>query len=155
MKRCLWSIALFCVALALSSHAHSQAQIYGPSKSVYGANLTCNTVSNCAYQPITYLPFPLWVVGTGASSSGCSATSVKIGASSWAFIGGGILTSGTSGTCTLTFTLPAAANGWICAGTDITLRLAFTQTTPLSTTGCTITSPTTSGDQITVSFLGG
>jgi hypothetical protein len=95
----------------------------------------------------------LWAVGTGASATGCSATSINIGANANTGLGGGSFLAGVSGTCAVVFTLPAVAHYWDCIAHDVTLQVNFVMTAA-STTGCTISYPTQSGDLVTLTLQG-
>jgi hypothetical protein len=95
----------------------------------------------------------LWAVGTGASSSGCSATSVAIGARADTKLGGGSFLSGISGTCTVVLTLPSVTHYWDCIAHDVTLQANFVMTAA-SATGCTISYSTQSGDLVTLQLMG-
>ncbi len=79
----------------------------------------------------------------GAQSiSGCSL-SAGVGST-----GAGKFTSGTTGVCTVTITLPAVTNGWTCIGSDLTHPVAMLQTVT-ATNSCQMSATTTSGDVIT------
>lgn len=95
----------------------------------------------------------LWVVGTGASASGCSATSVAIGARADTKLGGGSFLTGLSGICTVVLTLPTVAHYWDCGAHDVSLQVNFVQTAA-STTGCTISYSVQSGDLVTLHLQG-
>jgi len=97
--------------------------------------------------------FPGWVdvanqmtaptsVGTKFTASGCSNTATVGGATA------GEYASGTTGTCTVLLTLPTAPNGWSCVGADITTPADTVTQTTRSTTSCTLSGTTTSGDTI-------
>lgn len=78
-------------------------------------------------------------------ASGCTTVSALVGSGtqgSWA-------TTATTCTPVITFNVPAAKNGWICIAQDVTSghAVVFTQTAT-STTGCTVTGTTTSGDTV-------
>jgi hypothetical protein len=78
-------------------------------------------------------------IGTTFTLSGCSATPVAGGKIAGSFL------SGTTGACTVTITLPTAPAGWSCNASDETAGVQYTQTAH-STTSCTLTATTVSGD---------
>jgi hypothetical protein len=88
-----------------------------------------------------------------------SPTQAITGCSISAIVGGstaGQFTSGTTGTCTVTLTDPSPApNGFTCLLTDMSPSPAtvFHQTAS-STTGCTASGSTTSGDKIVFIMIG-
>ena len=82
--------------------------------------------------------------GTPFISSGCATVSA---------LSGNLIIfqfSTTATTCTPVIQLPPAAHGWYCAATDVTHPVNFTETAA-STSSCTVTATTTSGDVIQVS----
>lgn len=89
------------------------------------------------------------VVATGAQTiSGCSLTAAVGGSSAGSFA------SGTAGACTVTITPGITApNGWRCTATDITTTADLIQQTGTSTTSCTISGTTASGDVLTWSAV--
>lgn len=80
--------------------------------------------------------------GTKFTASGCSNSTTVGGATAGKF------SSGTTGTCAVTVTLPTAPNGWTCYASDLTTPVVFTQTAS-ATTSCTISATTVSGDVVT------
>jgi hypothetical protein len=82
--------------------------------------------------------------GTKFVATGCANSATVGGAFAGQFA------SGTTGTCTVTLTLPTAPNGWTCYADDRTTPGVFNQTGS-STTSCNISGATTSGD--TVNFM--
>lgn len=81
---------------------------------------------------------------------------VAAGCANSATVGGAIagqFTSGTTGACTVTITLPQAQNGWTCAGSDVNTGVALGQNAS-STTSCGITVTTTSGDIVHFMAIG-
>ncbi len=86
--------------------------------------------------------------GTPFTASGCGVTSLTGGATA------GSMASGTTGTCTVTFTFAKTApHGWNCSANDNTAATAMPQSAN-STTTCTIKGATTSGDSITFNAVG-
>jgi hypothetical protein len=86
---------------------------------------------------------PLISGGTTAGASGCSISAHSGGATA------GQYTSGTTGTCTVTLTLPATTTAYVCVARDVTTAAdTQAQTGVLSTTSVTITGTTVSGDVI-------
>lgn len=77
------------------------------------------------------------------SVSGCALTANLGGASAGKFA------SGTTGTCTVTITLPTATNGWKCDAHDITTVADVINQTAFATNSATISGTTASGDVIT------
>lgn len=93
---------------------------------------------------------PIVSVGTKFTASGCSNS---------ATVGGvlaGQFASGTAGACTVTITFATAApNGYACHASDITTPAnLISQSGSVSTTACTITGTTVSGDTIVFSAMG-
>lgn len=80
--------------------------------------------------------------GTKFTASGCSNSTTVGGAVAGKF------TSGTTGTCTVTITLPTATNGYTCYTDDLTTPLVFTQSAS-TTTSCTVSGTTVTGDIVT------
>jgi hypothetical protein len=84
--------------------------------------------------------------------TGCSAT-VPVGSQR-----SGKFTSGTTGTCTPVITIGGASNpqtapnGYRCTGTDVTTGAALNQTATTTTT-CTLSGATTSGDTVAFSAV--
>ena len=89
--------------------------------------------------------------GTTFTASGCSASGLVGGAAA------GGLNAGVSGACTIVLTMgagvAAAPHGWHCDVKDETTPVNFTQTAH-STTGCTVTATTTSGDYLSFAAVG-
>lgn len=85
--------------------------------------------------------------GTKFTASGCSNSTTVGGAIAGKF------TSGTTGTCTVTITLPTAANGWTCNAYDLTTPAVFQQTAS-TTTSCTIAATTVTSDVVTFMAMG-
>lgn len=88
--------------------------------------------------------------GTKFTISGCSATTTIGGATA------GTFASGTTGTCTVVINMNGATgatapNGWACSASDRTTPANLISQSASSTTTCTITGTTVSGDVI--SFL--
>lgn len=87
--------------------------------------------------------------GTKFTASGCSNSTTVGGQTA------GSYNSGTSGTCTVTITLPTAPNGWVCFASDVTTAVDVSQPmTASTTTSCTISGTTVSGDTIKFAALG-
>lgn len=78
--------------------------------------------------------------GTKFTASGCSNSTTVGGATAGSFL------SGTTGTCTVTITLPTAPNGWVCHSDDLTTPANFIGQSASTTTSCTVTGTTISGD---------
>lgn len=90
--------------------------------------------------------------GTKFTTSGCSVSATTGGASA------GKITSGTTGTCTVVITMGGATglvapNGWHCDAKDQTSGVQLNQTAD-STTTCTISGTTTTGDIINFAATG-
>lgn len=81
--------------------------------------------------------------GTKFTASGCSNSTTVGGAIAGEF------TSGTTGTCTVTITLPAATNKWHCNAADRT-----TPANPIVENAATTTSSTITGTTVTGDILG-
>lgn len=77
------------------------------------------------------------------SVSGCSLTAAAGGPTAGQFA------SGTTGTCTVTITLPAAPHGWTCDAHDTSTPADVINQTAVATNSATISGSTTSGDVIT------
>lgn len=86
--------------------------------------------------------------GTKFTASGCSNTTTVGGSTA------GSYNSGTTGTCTVVVTLPTATNGWACRASDITTVADVVSQSATTTTSCTLTGTTVSGDTIVFSALG-
>jgi hypothetical protein len=85
--------------------------------------------------------------GTTFTISGCSATTPTGGASAGSFL------SGTTGACTVVITLNGATgitapNGWTCLASDLTTPANLISQSASSTTTCTVTGTTVTGDKI-------
>lgn len=83
--------------------------------------------------------------GTKFTTSGCSVSASVGGAT------GGTYTSGTTGACTVVITMGgsvAAPAGWICSASDETTPANLQAQSASSTTTCTITGTTVSGDVV-------
>lgn len=83
--------------------------------------------------------------GTKFTASGCSNSTTVGGATSGKFA------SGTTGSCTVVITMgdtDTATNGWSCAASDLTTPANLISQSASSTTTCTITGTTVSGDII-------
>lgn len=92
---------------------------------------------------------------TGAISGGTKFTAT--GCSNGTTVGGataGSFASGTTGTCTVAITLPTAPNGWACYASNISTPANPMAQSAVSTTSCTITGTTTSGNTIVFSAMG-
>lgn len=109
-----------------------------------GNATTATTAPNLSGGAVTTSNGAILSGGTKFTASGCSNSATVGGAIAGQFA------SGTTGTCTVTITLPTAPNGWACRANDITTPAAMNQTAK-ATTSCTISGTTTSGD--TVVFL--
>jgi hypothetical protein len=108
-----------------------------------------DSVGNTAVNSLTI------AASTALSASGCSYSSltgdvVPLGPVT---VGGGSLSAGATGTCTVALTLPAVIHGWSCSASDVTSQIAFIQTAR-STTGCTVSAAATSGDIISLTLVG-
>lgn len=103
---------------------------------------------NTADQPTTL---------TAPTASGCTITSFVAVATAGGALkhAAGSFASGTTGTCTVTITLPSTTHTWVCHANDLsTPANLIDQTTPTSATACTITGTTTSGDSMNFSAEG-
>jgi len=91
---------------------------------------------------------PVSSAGSTFTASGCSNS---------ALVGGviaGQYTSGTTGTCTVTITLPAVAHGWACHASDISTPANLISQSAKTTTSCTLTGTTVTNDIIVFSAFG-
>lgn len=89
------------------------------------------------------------VISSGTISvAGCSLTAALGGPTAGKFA------SGTAGTCTVVVTLPTAPNGWTCDAHDQTTPADVINQTAFTTTSCTISGTTASGDVITFKAQG-
>ena len=84
--------------------------------------------------------------GTKFTISGCSATTTVGGATAGSFL------SGTAGACTVVITMNGATgitapNGWTCSASNLTTPANLISQSASSTTTCTITGTTVSGEQ--------
>jgi hypothetical protein len=86
--------------------------------------------------------------GTKFTASGCSLSATVGGRQAGQFA------SGTTGTCTVVITLPTAPNGWACHASDINVPANAIAQSGTSTTSCTITGTTTSGNTVVFSAIG-
>lgn len=106
------------------------------------AGLTVNSAG-----AVTYLGAPI-SGGTKFTATGCSLSTT---------VGGrvaGTFASGTTGACTVVITLPSAPTGWSCAASDRTTPANLIAQSASSTTSCTITGTTISGDVIGFQAMG-
>jgi len=107
------------------------------------AGATAKLATNLAWQADAFQS-----TGTKFTISGCSAGTTVGGASAGQFA------SGTTGTCTVVITMNGATgltatNGWACHAVDISAAAPILlPQTATSTTTCTISGTTTSGDTI-------
>jgi hypothetical protein len=85
--------------------------------------------------------------GTKFTASGCGNSATVGGAIAGQF------TSGTTGTCTVTLTLPTATNGWACHADDLTTPANFIGQSASTTTSCTVQGTTVSADVIVFSAM--
>jgi hypothetical protein len=82
-------------------------------------------------------------IGTGTPSlTGCSLSGASGGVSIGSFA------SGTTGTCTVTITLPITTTGWVCNVHDLTTPANLIKQTASGTTSATISGTTVSADAI-------
>ena len=86
--------------------------------------------------------------GTKFTISGCSAGTTVGGATA------GTFASGTTGSCTVVITLPTAPTGYACAASDQTTPANLISQSANSTSSCTLTGTTVSGDVIAFSARG-
>lgn len=91
--------------------------------------------------------------GTKFTISGCSAGTTVGGATAGQFA------SGTTGACTVVITMNGATgltapNGWSCAAANLTTPANIFQQAATSTTTCTVTGTTVSGDTIIFHAIG-
>jgi hypothetical protein len=80
------------------------------------------------------------LAGTKPTVTGCTNSATLGGATA------GQYTSGTTGTCSVTLTLPAATNGYSCWAHDETTAADYVQAATTSSTTLSITGTTVSGD---------
>jgi hypothetical protein len=92
--------------------------------------------------------FASLLAGPGTNMSGCSLSGAAGGELAGKFL------SGTSGTCTVTLTLPTAAHGWTCDAHDLTTPADLINQTGTTITSATISGTTVSGDTITFKCMG-
>lgn len=115
-----------------------QLEIVGPSGtcSPYQKNVFGDNTSGIVMPTITD-------IGT-QNISGCSLTTPLGTANAGSFL------SGTAGTCTVTITPGiTASHGFVCSATDLTTRTDIVSQSAYSTTTCTISGTTASGDLVT------
>lgn len=86
--------------------------------------------------------------GTKFTATGCNNGTTVGGATAGRFA------SGTSGACNVVITLPTAPNGWACHASDQTTPANLIAQSASSTTSCTITGTTISGDTVSFSATG-
>jgi hypothetical protein len=87
------------------------------------------------------------------TASGCSNSTLVGGANTTALVAAGSFNSGVSGACTVVMTFPAATHGWACEANDVSSPVVFQQTAK-STTSCTVSASTASGDTVTFMAIG-
>lgn len=86
--------------------------------------------------------------GTKFTASGCSNSTTVGGTQA------GTFTSGTTGVCTVTITLPTAPNGWTCYASDLTTPANIQSQSASTATSCTVTGTTASGDVVSFMAIG-
>lgn len=92
---------------------------------------------------------PTQIISAGtATPSGCALTAPNNTAPIGQF------TSGTTGACTVTLTVPASKNGNMCWATDTATAALGGQSGAGTTTTCTISVTTTSGDVVRYAVMG-
>lgn len=111
---------------------------------IFGTNNTARVTVNDANvtNTVAYIS-----AGTTFGASGCSVGTLVGG------VAAGRFTSGTTGACSVTVTLPTAPNGWACAASNQTTANLIRQSAS-TTTSCTITGTTVSGDVISFQAMG-
>lgn len=112
-----------------------------------GNATTATTAVNLSGGAVTTSNGALLSGGTKFTASGCSNSATVGGAIAGQFA------SGTTGTCTVTITLPTAPNGWACRANDITTPALMNQTAK-TTTSCTISGTTTTSDVVVFLAMG-
>jgi hypothetical protein len=135
--------------IGLYGYSCMYASFASGAKCFASTGYSVDSVGNTAVNSLTI------AASTSLSASGCSNSSltgdvVPLGPVT---IGGGSLSAGATGTCTVALTLPSVTHGWSCSASDVTSQIAFIQTAR-STTGCTISAAATSGDTITLTLVG-
>lgn len=124
-----------------------------------GSGGDCDIISNTSNGNIILMPGgngliqlygPSISKGTKFTISGCSAGSTLGGSDTGSFL------SGTTGACTVVVTISGATgatatNGWVCYANDLTTPANLISQSAYSTTTCTITGTTVSGDLISFS----
>lgn len=114
------------------------------AQSTFFSNVQINGFTNVAAVNATGVTMG----GSAASISGCTATSSTGGNTAGKF------TSGTTGTCTVVITLAVTAtNGYTCSVSDQTTANLMRQSAN-TTTSCTVSGTTVSGDVIVWSAIG-
>lgn len=121
-----------------------------------------SVIALCAALVGLLLVLPAWAVvvngvtrslafvsqGPAVSVAGCSAAVVAGSGSS-----AGLLTAGTSGSCSVVVTLPfTAPNGWACAANNLTTANLFRQSATTTTTA-TLDGVTVNGDTLSFACL--
>ncbi len=118
-----------------------------------GAGIYCSSPASSAVRGVspgtaTALN-PTQIISSGtATPTGCALTAPSNTAPS------GKYTSGTSGTCTVTLTMPASKTGYMCIGSDTSTGALQPQSGLGTTTTCVISGATTSGDVVTYVAIG-
>jgi hypothetical protein len=133
----------------------------GTAVAASNGNIVFQGINTSTGQPATFVTFNGntgqftstlvglgYVAGGSISVSGCSLSAATGGQTAGKF------TSGTTGTCTVTVTLPAAPNGWACRASDITTVADVINQTASATTSCTISGTTATNDVIVFSAIG-
>lgn len=116
----------------------------GTQEFCWGTNVLDGCIGNGGITSAAFGAAGLFATGTN-SVSGCSLSAAAGGATAGKFA------SGTSGTCTVTITLPTAVNGWTCDAHDLTTAADANNVvqTAFTTTSATISGTTVSADVIT------
>lgn len=124
--------------------------IYLPATNTLGFSTNGIARGNFDANGVLSLNSTLISTGTKFTASGCSNSTTLGGATAGQF------TSGTTGTCTVVITLPtlpAGGTGYYCGANDLTTPANRISQSASSTTSCTITGTTVSGDII--NFMAG
>ena len=122
------------------------AGLFGAGSGAQGSTAGSISLTNLTAAGTITAPF-VESTGTKFTISGCSAGTTVGGAAAGSFL------SGTSGTCTVVITLNGATgatapNGWTCYASDLTTPADILTQSASSTTTCTITGTTVSGDKL-------
>lgn len=159
VSRLLVNTASAAFSLPLTGDSFTPTSTTAPTNGLYlpGANNPAITVNSV--KTLSATTTGVDVTGQLSTTTGVASAGTKFtitGCSAGTTVGGataGNYSSGTTGTCAVVVTLPTATNGWACHASDITTPANLIAQSAKTTTSCTLTGTTVSGDVIVFSAM--